>query len=136
MKFLSPLLNGDEFGVWPKKSNLFYKMVSHSHRLLAVALPKELIPAATTIFTPDWAVRYMVENSLGHIWLEGHPDDELKSQWKYYLEEAEQEPVAQAQLASIREGYKALKPEDILCIDPCSGSGHILAYMFDVLVQI
>lgn len=99
-------------------------------------LPKELIPAATTIFTPDWAVRYMVENSLGHIWLEGHPDDELKSQWKYYLEEAEQEPVAQAQLASIREGYKALKPEDILCIDPCSGSGHILAYMFDVLVQI
>ena len=99
-------------------------------------LPKELIPAATTIFTPDWAVRYMVENSLGHIWLEGHPDDELKSQWKYYLEEAEQEPVAQAQLASIREEYKALKPEDILCIDPCSGSGHILAYMFDVLVQI
>ena len=99
-------------------------------------LPKELIPAATTIFTPDWAVRYMVENSLGHIWLEGHPDDELKSQWKYYLEEAKQESVVQDQLASIREEYKALKPEDILCIDPCSGSGHILAYMFDVLVQI
>ena len=78
----------------------------------------------------------MVENSLGRLWVEGHPNDELKSQWKYYLEEAEQEPDVQAQLATIREEYKALKPEDILCIDPCSGSGHILAYMFDVLVQI
>ena len=78
----------------------------------------------------------MVENSLGRLWVEGHPNDELKSQWKYYLEEAEQEPDVQAQLAAIREEYKALKPEDILCIDPCSGSGHILAYMFDVLVQI
>lgn len=94
------------------------------------------IPAATQLFTPDWAVRYMVENSLGRLWLEGHPDDELQSQWKCYLEEAEQEPDVQAQLATICEEYKALKPEEILCIDPCSGSGHILAYMFDVLVQI
>lgn len=101
-----------------------------------VKIKKENIPAATQLFTPDWIVRYMVENSLGRLWVEGHPNDELKSQWKYYLEEAEQEPDVQAQLASIREEYKALKPEDILCIDPCSGSGHILAYMFDVLVQI
>lgn len=101
-----------------------------------VKITKENIPAATQLFTPDWIVRYMVENSLGRLWVEGHPNDELKSQWKYYLEEAEQEPDVQAQLASIREEYKALKPEDILCIDPCSGSGHILAYMFDVLVQI
>lgn len=101
-----------------------------------VKITKENIPAATQLFTPDWIVRYMVENSLGRLWVEGHPNDELKSQWKYYLEEAEQEPNVQAQLASIREEYKALKPEDILCIDPCSGSGHILAYMFDVLVQI
>ena len=101
-----------------------------------VKITKENIPAATQLFTPDWIVRYMVENSLGRLWVEGHPNDELKSQWKYYLEEAEQEPGAQAQLASIRDEYKALKPEDILCIDPCSGSGHILAYMFDVLVQI
>lgn len=97
---------------------------------------KKEIPAKTQLFTPDWIVRYMVENALGRLWLEGHPNDELKSQWKYYLEEAEQEPDVQTQLASIREEYKALKPEDILCIDPCSGSGHILAYMFDVLVQI
>ncbi|MDB8821457.1 BREX-1 system adenine-specific DNA-methyltransferase PglX [Peptostreptococcus anaerobius] len=116
-----------------------------------VKITKENIPAATQLFTPDWIVRYMVENSLGRLWVEGHPNDkvkfivderegglgrELKSQWKYYLEEAEQEPDVQSQLASIREEYKALKPEDILCIDPCSGSGHILAYMFDVLVQI
>lgn len=101
-----------------------------------VKITKENIPAATQLFTPDWIVRYMVENSLGRLWVEGHPKDELKSQWKYYLEEAEQEAEVQAQLASIREEYKSLKPEDILCIDPCSGSGHILAYMFDVLVQI
>lgn len=101
-----------------------------------VKITKENIPAATQLFTPDWIVRYMVENSLGRLWVEGHPNDELKAQWKYYLEEAEQEPDVQAQLATIREEYKALKPEDILCIDACSGSGHILAYMFDVLVQI
>lgn len=101
-----------------------------------VKITKENIPAATQLFTPDWIVRYMVENSLGRLWVEGHPNDELKSQWKYYLEEAEQEADVQAQLASIREEYKALKPEDILCIDPCSGSGHILAYMFDVIVEI
>ena len=99
-------------------------------------ISKDLLPAATTIFTPDWPVRYMVENSLGRLWLEGHPDEEIKSQWKYYLEEAEQEPDVQTQLAEIRKEYAALAPEQIKVIDPCSGSGHILAYVFDVLVQI
>ena len=97
---------------------------------------KEELPAKTQIFTPDWVVRYMVENSLGRLWVEGHPNDELKSQWKYYLEEAEQEPDVQAQLAEIRKEYAALTPDQLKVIDPCSGSGHILAYMFDVLVQI
>ena len=102
-----------------------------------IKISKKDIPAATQLFTPDWIVRYMVENSLGRLWVEGHPDHEsLKSNWKYYLEEAEQEPDVQAQLAKIREGYAALKPEVILCIDPCMGSGHILVYIFDVLVQI
>lgn len=101
-----------------------------------VKITKENIPAATQLFTPDWIVRYMVENSLGRLWLEGHPNDELKSQWKYYLEEAEQEPEVQEKLAEIRKEYAALNPEDLRVIDPCSGSGHILAYMFDVLVQI
>ena len=101
-----------------------------------VKITKENIPAATQLFTPDWIVRYMVENSLGRLWIEGHPNDELKSQWKYYLEEAEQEPEVQAQLAEIRKEYAALTPEQLKVIDPCSGSGHILAYMFDVLMQI
>lgn len=101
-----------------------------------VKITKENIPAATQLFTPDWIVRYMVENSLGRLWVEGHPNDELKSGWKYYLEEAEQEPEVQAQLAEIRKEYAAKTPEQIKCIDPCCGSGHILAYLFDVLVQI
>lgn len=101
-----------------------------------IKITKENIPAATQLFTPDWIVRYMVENSLGRLWLEGHPNDALKSEWKYYLDEAEQEPEVQAQLAEIRKEYAALKPEDIRCIDPCMGSGHILCYLFDVLVRI
>ena len=101
-----------------------------------IKITKENIPAATQLFTPDWIVRYMVENSLGHLWVEGHPDEELKSGWKYYLEEAEQEPAVQKQLAEIQREYAAMTPEDIKCIDPCMGSGHILAYLFDVLMQI
>ncbi len=99
-------------------------------------IKKEEVPAATQLFTPDWIVRYMVENSLGRLWVEGHPNDDLKSNWKYYLEEAEQEPEVQAKLDEIRKEYSALNPEDIKCIDPCMGSGHILVYMFDVLMQI
>ena len=125
-------------------------------------ISKEEIPAATQLFTPDWIVRYMVENSLGRLWLEHlaasgegyhYCYDEngnnvasgvvtpasvqkLKSNWKYYLDEAEQEPDVQAQLATIRKEYASMSPEQIKCIDPCAGSGHILAYMFDILVQI
>lgn len=99
-------------------------------------IPKELIPAATTIYTPDWPVRYMVENSLGRLWLEGHPNDALKSNWCYYLAEAEQEPEVQAKLDEMRAGYAKLSPEEIKVIDPCCGSGHIAVYMFDVLMQI
>ena len=99
-------------------------------------LNKEEIPAATQLFTPDWIVRYMVENSLGRLWVEGHPDDELKARWKYYLKEAEQEPGVQVQLTEIRRNYSKLNPEDIKVIDPCMGSGHILVYAFDVLMQI
>ena len=101
-----------------------------------VKITKENIPAATQLFTPDWIVRYMVENSLGRLWLEGHPNEELKADWIYYLEEAEQEPEVEAELVKIRAEYAQLTPEDIRCIDPCQGSGHILVYMFDVLMQI
>ena len=101
-----------------------------------VKITKENIPAATQLFTPDWIVRYMVENSLGRLWLEGHPNEELKANWKYYLEEAKQEPAVEAELKRIRAEYAKLSPEDIRCIDPCQGSGHILVYLFDVLMQI
>lgn len=121
-----------------------------------VKITKENIPAATQLFTPDWIVRYMVENSLGRLWLEGHPDvkeqllpteeeqsgyaagnrDPEDTKWHYYMEEAEQEPEVQAQLVEIRKEYAALTPDQLKVIDPCSGSGHILAYMFDVLMKI
>ena len=127
-----------------------------------VKITKENIPAATQLFTPDWIVRYMVENSLGRLWLEhlaatgegyhySYGDNgecsaaayvnadtvsALKGNWKYYLDEAAQEPEVQAQLAEIRKEYAAMTPEQIKCIDPCCGSGHILAYLFDVLMQI
>ena len=110
-----------------------------------IKITKENIPAATQLFTPDWIVRYMVENSLGRLWLEhcraesGLSDEYMNASyygWKYYIEEAEQEPQVKAQLQNIRAEYKDLKPEDIKVIDPCMGSGHILVYAFDVLMQI
>ena len=121
-----------------------------------VKITKENIPAATQLFTPDWIVRYMVENSLGRLWVEGHPDakaqllptpeeqaaytagnrDPEDTKWHYYLEEAQQEPQVQAQLFEISKQYADLTPEQIKVIDPCCGSGHILAYLFDVLMQI
>lgn len=110
-----------------------------------VKITKERIPAATQLFTPDWIVRYMVENSLGRVWIEHlravetSVDEKEKAEefgWKYYLPEAEQEEDVQAQLVEIRKTYKDLAPQDITCIDPCMGSGHILVYMFDVLMDI
>ena len=100
-----------------------------------IKISKENIPAATQLFTPDWIVRYMVENSLGRLWYEGHPDFD-KSEWKYYLDEAQQEPQVAQQLAEIRARYANIEPEQLKVIDPCMGSGHILCYLFDVLMQI
>ena len=93
------------------------------------------IPAATQLFTPDWIVRYMVENSLGRLWTEGHGKPE-HADWKYYLEEAEQEDNVRAELKQLREAYREIPPEQIRIIDPCMGSGHILVYAFDVLMDI
>lgn len=101
-----------------------------------IKITKDKIPAATQLFTPDWIVRYMVENSLGRLWTEGHPTQTPKANWKYYLEEAEQTEDVNAELAKIRAEYAKITPENIKCIDPCMGSGHILCYMFDVLIQI
>ena len=96
---------------------------------------KDDIPAATQLFTPDWIVRYMTENSLGRLWLDGHPDFD-HSEWKYYFEEAKQESGVIEQLNKIKEEHAKLRPEEIKVIDPCMGSGHILVYAFDVLMDI
>lgn len=97
-------------------------------------ITKENIPAATQLFTPKWIVKYMVENSLGRLWLESHPDEELQSKWKYYLEEAEQDSEVQKKLDELKDPN--LNPEDIKVLDPSMGSGHILVYAFDVLYDI
>lgn len=100
-----------------------------------IKISKQNIPAATQLFTPDWIVRYMVENSLGRLWYESHPDFD-KSEWKYYLDEAPQEPQVEQQLQEIRAQYAKMEPEQLKVVDPCMGSGHILCYLFDVLMQI
>ena len=127
-------------------------------------ITKDEIPAVTQLFTPDWIVRYMVENSLGRIYIDKRKNEgvfadgraieemtwheiEIKRienekyiademGWKYYLPEAEQEPEVAVQLSKIHKEYEKLNLEDIKVIDPCMGSGHILVYVFDVLMQI
>lgn len=84
------------------------------------------IPAATQLFTPHWIVRYMVENSLGRVWLEAHPESGLKAHMPYYLDSENPAPAPNP----------ALKPEDLSVIDPACGSGHILVYAFDLLAHI
>lgn len=99
-----------------------------------IKITKENIPAATQLFTPDWIVRYMVENSLGRIAVDKFGVDPISMGWKYYLEEAEQTEEVQNQLKIINSEKTTL--EELKVIDPCMGSGHILVYAFDVLVQI
>ena len=100
-----------------------------------IKISKDDIPAATQLFTPDWIVRYMVENSLGRLWAEGH-EKPANADWKYYLEEAQQEESVKAELEKLRAEYAQIKPEQIKFLDPCMGSGHILVYAFDVLMDI
>lgn len=134
----------------------YYNTEPKSEAFAKGTVTKDEIPAVTQLFTPDWIVRYMVENSLGRLWLDGHPDaaehllptqaeqdsfvagnrDKEDTKWHYYLEEAQQEPEVQAQLAQIRAEHSKLSPEDMRLIDPCMGSGHILVYAFDVFMQI
>jgi len=97
---------------------------------------KDDVPAATQIFTPDWIVQYMVENSLGRLWLESHPNDVLKANWNFYLGKANQTSEMTKKLCDIRTESPIKSPEDIRLIDPCMGSGHILVYAFDLLMQI
>lgn len=97
-------------------------------------ISKENVPAATQIFTPKWIVQYMVENSVGKMWLEAHPNNELQSTFKYYLESAEQEEDVKAELEKTID--RTITPEKIKVLDPACGSGHILVTAFSVLYEI
>ncbi len=97
-------------------------------------IPKENIPAATELFTPRWIVQYMVDNSLGRLWLESHPDEKLQAELPYYLEAAEQPESVRKQLDGLKDS--TLKPESIKFFDPCMGSGHILVYAFEVFHEL
>lgn len=109
-----------------------------------VKITKERIAPATQLFTPDWIVRYMVENSLGRLWRERKGSDEERMwhneednfDWPYYVPEALQEENVRLELESICAARQMLKPEEITFIDPCMGSGHVLAYAFDVFMDI
>ncbi len=94
------------------------------------------IPAKTQLFTPKWIVKYMVENSLGNLWLEGHPNENLEEKWKFLVKGEKQEEEIENKLEKLNENYKKMKLEEIKIIDPCMGSGHILVYAFDVLMDI
>lgn len=93
---------------------------------------KDLLPAATTIYTPDWAIQYMVQNSLVRMWVKSHRDTPI-GEWKYYLDENEQ---PEEMNYSIDNSYKNVKIEDIKFLDPCMGSGHILVYAFEVFMTL
>lgn len=95
----------------------------------------EELPYATQLFTPEWIVRYMVQNALGRYWVESHPEhNDLITNWEFYLENKEPYPNLEEELAPYIN--KELNIEDIKCFDPAMGSGHILVYMFDVLFEI
>lgn len=98
------------------------------------AYKKEEIPAVTQLFTPNWIVKYMVQNSVGAKWLETYPDSPLKSKMEYYIAPAEQSVEVQAKLNNIKE--KSIDPETITVLDPACGSGHILVEAYDLLREI
>jgi len=97
---------------------------------------KEMIPAATQLFTPEWVVKVMVENSLGRMWKEGHSSSTLSEKWEFYIDTDNQNKETNEAIHSIWNDYGKIDPQSILCLDPCMGSGHILVCFFDVLVQI
>lgn len=97
-------------------------------------ITKDTLPAVTQLFTPEWIVRYMAQNSIGRLWLELYPNSSLKQEMKYYVEDAKQTTEVEKEIQKIK--YKNFAPEDIKIIEPCCGSGHILVYAFDLLFKM
>ncbi|BBN98182.1 BREX-1 system adenine-specific DNA-methyltransferase PglX [Sporolactobacillus terrae] len=118
-----------QYYISEKKDKIFTELKKN------VKISKENIPAATQLFTPRWIVQYMVENSLGRLWLEAHPSQELREKWSYYLDDVEQETDVQAKL-DVLKNKNVVNPETIKVLDPCMGSGHVLVYAFDVLYAL
>ncbi|EEJ0950233.1 BREX-1 system adenine-specific DNA-methyltransferase PglX [Salmonella enterica] len=112
-----------QFYISEKKDDVIGKVVK-----------SEDIPAATQLFTPNWIVQYLVQNSVGRQWLQTYPDSSLKGKMPYYIEPAEQTPEVQAQLAEITPS--SIEPESIKVLDPACGSGHILTEAYNVLKAI
>ncbi len=112
-----------QFYISEKKDDVIGKVVK-----------SEDIPAATQLFTPNWIVQYLVQNSVGRQWLQTYPDSSLKGKMPYYIEPAEQTPEVQAQLAAITPS--SIEPESIKVLDPACGSGHILTEAYKVLKEI
>ena len=103
-------------------------------QVIGKVVKSEDIPAATQLFTPNWIVKYMVQNTLGRMWLATYPDSSLKDKMEYYIEPAEQEQDVQDQLDAITP--KELNPEEITFLDPAGGSGHILVEAYDIFKEI
>lgn len=97
-------------------------------------ITKDTLPAVTQLFTPDWIVRYMAENSIGRIWIESYPNSSLKSDMKYYVADPEQTQEIKRKIDAVK--YQNVRPEDIKVLEPCCGSGHILVYVFDLLFKM
>ncbi len=88
------------------------------------------IPAATQLFTPDWIVRYLVQNTVGRLWVRSHPDSQLSKNWEYYIQPSENDAAGDEDILKIQT------PEDLTVCDPACGSGHMLTYAFDLLYEI
>ena len=105
-------------------------------QVIGKVVKSEDIPAATQLFTPNWIVKYMVQNSLGAQWLATYPDSQLKGQMEYYIEPAEQTAEVQAQLTAITHSSLFLNPEELTLMDPACGSGHILVEAYELFKAI
>ena len=103
----------------PRKEKVFADLKKN------IKISKENIPAATQLFTPKWIVKYLVENSVGRLWLESNPNSDLQSKFRYFIEQETRPPEK-----------RILSPEEISVLDPAKGSGHILVYAFEVLYEI
>lgn len=90
----------------------------------------EEIPAATQLFTPDWIVRYLVQNTVGRLWMQSHPDSQLYKNWDYYIQPSKDDSAGNEDILNIQA------PEDLTVCDPACGSGHMLTYAFDLLYEI